>query len=181
MVVPMSVSNVLLGILAEAPAHGYDIKQAHDRRFPGAKPMAFGQVYAALAKLEKDGLVEVVERVRESGPDRLTYAITDAGREALTEWLSTTEPAGPYSADDLVRKTVTALRLGRNAAGFLDTQRQVHLNAMKRLSDLQTSTDDVAARIVIDHAVEHLDADLRWLETAAARVGSSTDDRKARA
>ncbi len=177
----MSVSSVLLGILAEGPAHGYDIKQAHDRHYPGARPLAFGQVYAALGKLEKDDLVEVVERVREAGPDRLTYAITTSGRRALAEWLGATEPAGPYAADDLVRKTVTALRLGRDAAGFLATQRRVHLDAMKKLLDLQASTSDVVARIVIDHAVEHLDADLRWLETAVARVGSSTNDRKTRA
>ena len=177
----MSVSRVLLGILADGPAHGYDIKQAHDRRFPGAKPLAFGQVYAALAKLEKEDLVEVVKRGREAGPDRMTYAITDAGRDALAEWLCSTEPAGPYSADDLVRKTVTALRLGRDAAGFLAAQRQVHLAALKGLLELQASTDDVAARIVIDHTVEHLDADLRWLETAAARVSSSIHDRKMRA
>jgi len=174
----MSVSRVLLGILAEGPAHGYDIKRAHDRRFPGARPLAFGQVYAALAKLEKEALAEVIERLREAGPDRMTYAITDAGREALAGWLTAAEPAGPYAADDLVRKTVTALRLGRDAAGFLATQRQVHLAAMKELLDLQASTDDVAARVVIDHTVEHLDADLRWLENAAARVASSTDDRK---
>ena len=174
----MSVPRVLLGVLAEGPAHGYDIKQAHDRRFPGAKPLAFGQVYAALTKLEQDGLIEVVERAREGGPDRLTYAITATGSTALAEWLAQTEPAGPYSADTLVRKTVTALRLGRDAAGFLRTQRQVHLAAMKGLLDLQASTEDVAARIVIDHAVEHLDADLRWLETAAARVAPSVDDRK---
>ena len=181
MVGTMSVSRVLLGILAEGPAHGYDVKQAHDRHFPGAKPMAFGQVYAALAKLEKDDLVEVVETGREAGPDRTTYAITAGGRDALAGWLSATEPAGPYPADDLVRKTVTALRLGRDAAGFLAAQRRVHLAALRRLLALQASTDDVAARIVIDHAVEHLDADLRWLETAATRVGPTTDDRKMRA
>ena len=172
----MSVSHVLLGILAEGPAHGYDIKQAHDRRFPGAKPLAFGQVYAALGKLERDDLVEVVEQVREAGPDRTTYAITGVGGTTLAGWLAETEPAGPYAADALVRKTVTALRLGRDAAGFLAAQRQVHLAAMKGLLELQASTDDAAARIVIDHAVEHLDADLRWLETAAARVALATDD-----
>ena len=177
----MSVSRVLLGVLAEGPAHGYDLKYANDQRFPGSRPMAFGQVYAALAKLEKEGLVEVVETAREGGPDRVTYAVTEAGREALVDWLRATEPAGPYAADDLVRKTVTALRLGRDAAGFLAAQRKVHLAAMKQLLDLQAAADDVAARIVIDHAVEHLDADLRWLETAAARVGSTTTDREVRA
>jgi DNA-binding PadR family transcriptional regulator len=177
----MSVSRVLLGVLAEGPAHGYDLKHAHDQRFPGARPLAFGQVYAALAKLDKDGLVEIVETGREAGPDRMTYALTAAGREALAAWLGAVEPAGPYAADDLVRKTVTALRLGWDAVGFLAAQRQVHLAAMRDLLELQTSTDDVAARIVIDHTVEHLDADLRWLENAAARVDSSTPDRRIRA
>lgn len=172
----MSVSRVLLGVLAEGPAHGYDLKHANDQRFPGAKPLAFGQVYNALARLEQDGLVEVVETVRGGGPERTTYALTDAGRQTLSAWLTTTEPAGPYAADDLVRKAVTALRLGRDAGGFLAAQRQVHLTAMRRLLDLQASTDDVAARIVIDHAVEHLDADLRWLETAAVRVDSDRTD-----
>jgi DNA-binding PadR family transcriptional regulator len=125
-----------------------------------------------------------VGTARQAGPDRTTYAITGAGRDALAGWLSATEPAGPYAADDLVRKTITSLRLGRDAAGFLAAQRHVHLGAMKGLLDLQAATDDVAARIVIDHAVEHLDADLRWLETAAARVGSldeRTNERKVRA
>ena len=176
----MSVSHVLLGVLAEGPAHGYDLKRAHDSRFPGAKPLAFGQVYAALAKLEREGLVEVVETVRDAGPDRTTYALTDPGAKHLADWLEETEPAGPYAADDLVRKTVTALRLGRDAAGFLAGQRQVHLAAMKRLMSLQESTDQVEARIVIDHAIEHLDADLRWLTNASSRVESAASERKVR-
>ncbi len=132
--------------------------------------MAFGQVYATLARLEKDGLVEVAERVQAAGPERTAYALTDTGREALMEWLSATEPAGPYPADDLVRKAVLALRLGRDAGGFLRRQRQVHLAAMKDLLALQSSTHEVAARIAIDHTIEHLDADLRWLDKAVARV-----------
>ncbi len=171
----MTVAHVLLGVLAEGPAHGYDLKRAHDERFPGARPLAFGQVYAALGKLERDGLVEVAETLRDGGPERTTYALTEAGRTALDAWLGATEAAGPYAADDLVRKTVTSLRLGADAAGFLARQRQVHLAAMRELLVLQDATADVAARIVLDHTVAHLDADLRWLESAAARIAA---DRK---
>ena len=166
----MSVPHAVLGILAEGPAHGYDVKQAHDRRFAGARPLAYGQVYAALAKLEKDELVEVVERAQEAGPERTAYAVTQAGHAALVLWLAATEPAGPYAADELVRKTVTALRLGHDAAGFLARQRRVHLAAMKQLLELQARTSEIGGSITVDHAVEHLDADLRWLETAASRV-----------
>lgn len=178
-VVVMSVSHVVLGVLAERPAHGYDLKRTHDDRFPAAKPLAFGQVYASLAKLERDGYVEVVETVTDGGPERTTYALTDAGREHLADWLGQSEPAGPYAADELVRKTVTALRLGRDAISFLAAQRQVHLRAMKQLVSLQESTDEVEARIVIDHAIEHLDADLRWLTDAESRAASASTHRKA--
>ncbi len=182
----MSVPHAILGILAEGPAHGYDVKHAHDRRFAGARPLAYGQVYAALAKLEKDDLVQVVERAQDAGPERMTYAVTEAGHASLVLWLATTEPAGPYAADELVRKTVTALRLGHDAADFLARQRQVHLAAMRSLLELQTSTVEIGGAITVDHAVEHLDADLRWLETAAARVDAAStarthpDDRKVR-
>ena len=176
----MSVSHVLLGLLAEGPAHGYDLKRLHDNRFPGTRPLAFGQVYAALGKLERDGLVEVVETVREGGPERTSYALTDKGSEQLSTWLGATEPAGPYAADDLVRKTVTALRLGQDAAGFLVRQRQLHLAAMKDLVAVQESNGQPEARIVIDHAIEHLDADLRWLANAAARMETTSSERKAR-
>ena len=175
----MSVAHVLLGLLAEGPAHGYDLKRAHDTRFPGTRPLAFGQVYAALAKLEREELVEVVETGRDGGPDRTTYALTEHGASHLTTWLEETEPAGRYAADDLVRKTVTALRLGRDAVGFLAGQRRVHLAAMKELVALQSATDQVEARIVIDRTIEHLDADLRWLTNAASRMESADPHRKA--
>lgn len=166
----MSIGHVLLGVLAEGPAHGYDLKREYDARFPSAKPLAYGQVYSSLSRLERDGLVEVAETTRDGGPERTTYALTSGGRESLRAWLEQTEPAGPYAADDLVRKTVTALRLGADAAGFLREQRAVHLARMRDLVAQQRDAGDTNARIAIDHTIFHLDADLKWLETAADRV-----------
>lgn len=166
----MSVGHVLLGLLAEGPAHGYDLKRDHDSRFPGAKELPYGQVYAALQRLERDGFVEVAETVRDGGPERTVYALKPAGRDELDGWLESTEPAGPYAADELVRKVVTALRLGADAAGFLARQRTVHLARMKELLAELEATADLAGRIAVDHTISHLDADLRWLEAAATRV-----------
>lgn len=170
----MSISHVLLGVLAAGPAHGYDLKREHDNRFPGAKELAYGQVYAALQRLERDGLVEVAETVQESGPERTVYALTGAGRTELEHWLAEAESAGPYPADGLVRKAVTALRLGADARGYLERQREVHLGRMRELLVVQDATTDPAGRSAIDHAVFHLDADLRWLEAAGARIARTT-------
>ncbi len=170
----MSVSHVLLGVLAAGPAHGYDLKREHDAQFPGAKELAYGQVYAALQRLERDGLVEVAETVQEGGPERTVYALTTGGRSELDRWLAEAETAGPYAADELVRKAVTALRIGADAGGYLVRQREVHLGRMRELLLLQDATTDRAGRSAIDHAVFHLDADLRWLEVAAARIAQTT-------
>lgn len=168
----MSIAHVLMGILARGPAHGYDLKHEHDHRFPGAKPLAYGQVYSSLGRLERDGFVEVVETSQSGGPERTIYALTATGQDALTDWLTVPAPAGPYPADDLVRKTVTALHVGQDAAGFLVRQREAHLARMRELLAVQADLAEPAARIAIDHTIYHLDADLRWLETATARVAT---------
>jgi DNA-binding PadR family transcriptional regulator len=166
----MSVGFALLGLLAEGPAHGYDLKRDYDARFPAAKPLAYGQVYATLTRLERDGLVEVAETRQQGGPERTVYALTDAGESGLHGWLAESEPAGPYPADDLVRKTVTALHLGADAGDFLRRQRSTHLDMMRDLVSLRRDLRDPSARISVDHTIYHLDADLRWLETAAGRA-----------
>ncbi|MEO6142841.1 MAG: PadR family transcriptional regulator [Dermatophilaceae bacterium] len=166
----MSVGHALLGILARGPAHGYDLKREHDLRFLGAKPLAFGQVYATLARLERDGHVEIAETMHGGGPERTVYALTLEGRRTLDAWLEQVEPAGPYPADELVRKTVTALHMGTDAAGFLARQRAQHMARMRELVRAQTDLVELGAQIALDHTIAHLDADLRWLETAAARV-----------
>lgn len=174
----MSASHALLGILARGPAHGYDLKREHDERFPATKPLAYGQVYATLTRLERDGFVEIAETSPGGGPERIVYALTDAGREELSRWLTQVEPAGPYAADDLVRKTVTALHLDSDAADYLTRQRAEHMGRMRTLVAAQRAATERSAHIALDHTIAHLDADLRWLETAAARVAADKKGRR---
>ena len=166
----MSLGDVLLGVLADGPAHGYDLKREHDERFPASRALAYGQVYSTLARLEKQDLVEVLETRQEGGPERTVYALTEAGDHELRSWLETTEEPGAYAADELVRKTVTALLTGHDATAFLARQREVHLAAMRRLTVDLRDAKTVGAQIAIDHARAHLDAELRWLDDARERV-----------
>ena len=166
----MSLGTVILGVLAAGPAHGYDLKRAHDSRFPSARSLAYGQIYATLARLERDGLVETVETRQEAGPERTVYDLTPAGRAELDDWLAATETPGPYAADELVRKTITALHTGADSSDFLTRQRAVHLEAMRTLTRQRAATTEAGARIALDHTIAHLDADLRWLEETRERI-----------
>jgi DNA-binding PadR family transcriptional regulator len=44
-----------LALLEQEPAHGYTLKQRYDDRFARTRPLAFGQVYAALSRFETKG------------------------------------------------------------------------------------------------------------------------------
>jgi DNA-binding PadR family transcriptional regulator len=169
----MSTPHVLLGLLAAGPRHGYDLKKAFDERLPQAKPLAFGQVYATLGRLERDGLVEQSGHDRDGGPDRTSYALTAAGRAQLDEWLTTIEPPAPYVTSTLFRKVVVSLLTTdvERSRQYLTAQRAAHIQRMRELTAVKiapgVTTGDV---IAADFAIAHIDADLRWLQTTLQRV-----------
>lgn len=169
----MSLGTVLLGLLADGPAHGYDLKRLHDERFAAAKALPFGQVYSTLARLERDGLAESVEVAQGSGPERTVYAVTDAGRAALAEWLAQVEEPAVAAADEMVRKTITALHRGTDAVDYLRRQRAAHMAALREATGRRREAAEPGERIALDHTIAHLDADLRWLEETRERVADT--------
>lgn len=165
----MSIGQTFLGLLESSPRHGYDLKRAYDERFGHARPLHFGQVYSTLSRLLRNGLVEVDSVEPGEGPERKRYAITDAGITDVERWLATPEAPEPYLQSTLYTKVVLALLTHRNAADILDTQRAEHLRLMRILTD-RKRRGDLADQLICDHALFHLEADLRWLELTAARL-----------
>lgn len=165
----MSLGQMLLGLLEDQPRHGYDIKRLYDEHFGRDRALHYGQVYATLSRLLKNGLV-VVEGVEAGGgPDRKKYAITEAGVTDLADWLGHPESPQPYLQSTLYHKVVLALLTGRSAADILDLQRSEHLKAMRELTRRKLD-GDLADELICDHALFHLEADLRWLELTATRL-----------
>jgi DNA-binding PadR family transcriptional regulator len=169
----MSTPHVLLGLLAAGPRHGYDLKRAFDERLPQAKPLAFGQVYATLGRLERDGFVEQSGQDRDGGPDRTSYALTEAGRAQLDQWLAQIEPPAQHLTSTLFRKVVVSLLthdIDRSRA-YLTAQRAAHLQRMRELTTVKTRPGATAGDVVAaDFAIAHLDADLQWMQTTLLRV-----------
>lgn len=169
----MSTPYVLLGLLAVGPRHGYDLKHAHDARLPRAKPLAFGQVYATLGRLERDGLVSQAGHDRDGGPDRTSFALTDEGRQALQEWLTTVEPPMPHVTSVLLSKVVVTLLVtdAEQARSYLSRQREAHTARLRELTAIKTEAGSTLGDVIAaDYGIAHLDADLRWLSTTLDRV-----------
>lgn len=165
----MAIGQTFLGLLESRPSHGYDLKRAYDERFGQGRALAYGQVYATLSRLLKNGLIEVDGIEPGGGPERKRYAITDAGITDVQRWLAQPEKPDLYLQNALYSKVVLALLTGRRAADVLDTQRAEHLRLMRELTR-RKSTGDFPDQLICDYGLFHLEADLRWLELTAARL-----------
>jgi len=81
---------IVLWQLVEGPKHVYGIQKQLEQQGKDrvVNVRARASLYQALERLQRLGLVQVQETVRRVGyPDRVVYAITEAGREAAREWL----------------------------------------------------------------------------------------------
>ncbi len=165
----MSVPQTLLGLLEREPSHGYDLKRDYDAFFGRGKPLPFGQLYATLARLARDGKVVMAETEPGAGPDRKRYVITDDGATEFEAWLAEPVEAEPHLQTVLFAKVVLALMLERDAERYLDTQRAAHLRRMRELTEIRRTGGMVDA-LLADHGLFHLEADLRWIDLTAARL-----------
>jgi DNA-binding PadR family transcriptional regulator len=163
------VPLTLLGLLEREPSHGYDLKRDYDTYFGLAKPVPFGQVYATLGRLARDGKVVAGGSEPGAGPERKRYAITDEGVAEVEAWLAEPVEPEPHLQTALFAKVTLALMLGRPAERYLDTQRAAHLQRMRELTDLRR-TGGVVEALLADHGLFHLEADLRWIDVTAGRL-----------
>lgn len=168
----MSTSQTLLALLERAPAHGYTLKHDYDERFARTRPLAFGQVYAALARFERQGWAEVVEVESGHGPERKRYRITADGVGVVDSWVYAAQQPAEFSSSNLFARVTIALMSGRSAAEVLDNQRSLHLSRMRELTAARPEADAVDT-LAITYELAHLDADLRWIEEAGARLDAA--------
>jgi DNA-binding PadR family transcriptional regulator len=167
----VSVPHALLSFLERGPGHGYDLKQAYDALFDAGRPVQFGQIYATLGRLERDGRIRLAAQEPGQGPDRKRYEITDNGVTELARWLAEPVPPEPNLQSALFSKTVLALTSGRDAERFLDAQRAAHLARMRELTALKASAD-LPTALLADYSLFHLEADLRWIDQTRGRLES---------
>ena len=165
----MSVPLTLLGLLEREPSHGYDLKRDYDAYFGRSRPLPFGQVYATLGRLARDGKVVAADAEPGAGPDRKRYVITDLGVSEVEAWLTEPLEPEPHLQTVLFAKVVLALMLGRSAERYLDTQRAAHLQRMRELTEIKRTGSPVDA-LLADHGLFHLEADLRWIDVTSARL-----------
>jgi DNA-binding PadR family transcriptional regulator len=165
----MSIKHAILGLLADGPLHGYELKAAYEAELVPATQLNYGQVYTTLDRLHRDGLVTPELVSQSERPDKKVYALTKEGRRALHEWLAT-----PSELDlDLRNETFLKLVLARrfkdaDALKVLAVERRSCFERLHEVAQTRARAEkegaSVPAILLLDLAVLRLEAFLKWLE-----------------
>ena len=162
----------ILAMLASAPAHGYELKRGLEEHFGAAlPPLNTGQIYTALGRLERDGLVVAEGVAQDNRPNKRVYRVTDEGRAALDAWVAQPTPATRLR-DEFFMKLVLAGRAGiADPRALIERQRGEYLQSLRDLDGLQAAANgDPAQSLLIEGAALHLEADLKWLSLCEERL-----------
>ncbi len=79
----VNLATLILGVLSDAPRHGYAIAREIERRSEAALRPGEGALYPALRGLEGDGFIEGRWEPAAGGPARKIYALTPGGTREL--------------------------------------------------------------------------------------------------
>ncbi len=103
---------VILGMLSIAPkGSGYDLHKAIEENFGSFWGESYGQIYPTLRRLAAEGLIKACTPASALKKRRQEYALTEAGRASLREWL-----AQPFQNDPPRNEFLLKLFFGREAA-----------------------------------------------------------------
>jgi DNA-binding PadR family transcriptional regulator len=165
-----------LALLARAPAHGYELRQALGRQFGSLlPPLNAGQIYTTLARLERDGLVRGTDVEGDTRSKRV-YELTEEGRAALSEWIASPAP-GARLKDEFFMKLVLAGLTGvTNPKALIDRQRREYLQTLRDLDDLAVrNRANGVASLLAEGAALHVEADLKWLDLCEQQLLSKEE------
>jgi len=161
---------MILSLLREGDMHPYEMmrlmRQRHDDRFVA---ISNGTFYHTVGRLERLGLlVEVGVDRAGNRPERTTYALTDAGRAAVAEWVRRELPAVDRP-DEFRVALAEAHNLERDEVVALLRRRRAALAAMHREHD-EMATEAAEKAVPRQFLVEVerdgvlLAAEVAWLD-----------------
>ncbi|HEX2049179.1 MAG TPA: PadR family transcriptional regulator [Actinomycetota bacterium] len=176
----MSVGMSLLAILEERATYGLDLRNEFEARTGGIFPLNVGQVYTTLARLQRDGLVEVEAA---DASDSKVYTITELGRRELARWFDTPAAEAPPSREEVVLKLVmVARRDPAEASKVIQAERRGAVQLLQeytRLKRSASSDGDLGWMFLLDSLIFVTEARVRWLDACEARLGAAKSDSRA--
>lgn len=164
----MSLKYALLGLLAESPKYGYEIK----RRFEGALgnvwSVSYGQLYPTLRRLSEQGWVTKKTEPGKKAAEKNIYSISEKGRKKLDEWLLKPLRTTYKVKDEFTLRFLFFSKLPRDTVlEYLKAQQKkivMQRDSFQRTLVSLREEIDFFLLAIIRKGIIHLEAENQWLE-----------------
>ncbi|NPV93471.1 MAG: PadR family transcriptional regulator [Firmicutes bacterium] len=171
----MSLKHMILGLVREFPAYGYDVLKVIYRDFAEQGPeINKGQFYTLVQKMEDEGLINRETVQQDKTPNRKMISITPKGAAEFDHWLrSDTDETEDIRYDffgkyNFLYKVMHFSELSREET-LKKLDRQIELMKEKldnfvraRESMLKKKVDHIRVHI-IDYGIEVQKVKIEWL------------------
>jgi DNA-binding PadR family transcriptional regulator len=167
----VSGRHALLVLLSEGPKYGLQLREEFEARAGEVGPQNVGQLYAALGRLERDGLVESGD-AEAAGPQKV-FRITAGGAAELAAWLRTPPELASPPQDQMTAKVLAALRVpGTDVHEVVQVHRRYLVELMQQRTQVKQDKagHDLGLVLRIDAELFALDSVIRWLDAADRRL-----------
>jgi DNA-binding PadR family transcriptional regulator len=170
----MSVKNTLLALLYQHAMHGYELGKQLNLIVSAEWDVKPGQIASTLKRLKEANLVDFDVEPTDDAPDRKVYSITPEGLDELRNWYLTPEVRDYRLGDAFYIKLVLSLVDGPvSPEQVLMVQRRELYQRLHEVTDMRRQADpktQLPWLMLLDSAIMHLEADLRWIEMCEARL-----------
>ena len=170
----MSVKNTLLALLYQHAMHGYELGKQLNLIVSAEWDVKPGQIASTLKRLKEANLVDYDVEPTDDAPDRKVYSITPEGLDELRDWYLTPEVRDYRLGDAFYIKLVLSLIDGPvSPEQVLMVQRRELYQQLHEVTDMRRQVDpktQLPWLMLLDSAIMHLEADLRWIEMCETRL-----------
>lgn len=181
----MSLKQMILGCLLDAPSHGYEIRRRFKSFYQRSHGINEGQLYAVLKRLEDEGMVDKEIIYQDKNPPRKVFHITKEGREDFYSWLLADSEADNIAGFDFfhvfpfLQKCTYFNHVSRDQAlKLVDLQinaEKLKLEEFKRVREKMLERKVNSFRIdIIDFGIEFQHTKLDWLEGLKGNISDRT-------
>ena len=179
-----TLDYVILAGLIRRPRSGYDLTKWMERETGHFFAVGHSSIYPALARLEKDGLVESEVVPSDKGPERKVYSVTEAGREALLSWADAPPAERRMRDEQLVKALCYPYMPEERALARLEEEKARHEERLARYEGFERELEDMfreggisreaylGTRLTLSRGTGVEKSYVEWCEEAARMISS---------
>ncbi len=173
----LSPEYALLGLLAQGPAHGYELHQKLTTDLSRVWHISLSQSYNILNRLETQGFIAGVVQEQEKLPARRLFRLTPLGKTHFEDWLHAASGSSVRSIrlEFLTRLYFARLASPQLAHELIETQLAETRRGLERLRSLYNDLPPEAQLInhlSLELRLRQLESILQWLQSCHAAIDS---------